>query len=577
MWAKLEVIIILCRVLFHFALYKIANKVICIWPWLKRPIVELKQGSVQGVTSKLPNGKSYHCFKGIPYAKSPVGKLRFRPPIPLEKFETTPLDCSVDKGLCVQDFFFCKCTTIGTEDVLYLNVFTPSLPSESSERLPVMVYIHGGGFRYGTANAFICDMSYLVEQGVVVVTVYYRLGPLGFLCLPRAGITGNAGLKDQLLALRWVKQNIAQFGGDADNVTLFGHSAGSWGNYLHYLSPNSRKYFHRVICISGDSSSKAEIQTSPETNARMLARAMGCKANNDNEILDFLTNASPYSIAKHQDGAVSRHEEGLFQRFVFRPVAEEVLTDDSIITKDPEETLREFNSLRMPIMTGLTSAEGMLAIELNKTRLEKLNQHPEWLAPRFLVYSDDDQRVAVGNRVKSFYLHKKDIGWDTINETCKMMSDLTFVGRNILSAELLAKYQPNVTHYHFSFAFLGRYSIFSNFVNHGKIEGACHSDDIFYMNRFPGLPKLSEQSDEHKVRNIYVKLLTNFAKFSNPTPHGCNLGFTWSPVQPVAETSAEFNLDTLEIRPSPIMIRNNNESRLQFIRSLIKENKKGVI
>lgn len=169
-----------------------------VWPWFERPTVELSQGSARGVTSKLPNGKRYHYFKGVPYAKPPIGQLRFRPPVPLEKFDASPLDCNVEKGYCVQDFILFQWPIIGSEDILYLNVFTPALPSESSAPFPVIVYLHGGGFRYGSADTFALDPSYLVQEGLVVVTVYYRVGPLGFLCLPSAGISGNAGLKDQV-------------------------------------------------------------------------------------------------------------------------------------------------------------------------------------------------------------------------------------------------------------------------------------------------------------------------------------------------------------------------------------------
>lgn len=186
------------RLGFYFIVFHIRNVIIRVWPYIERPSVKLRQGTVQGVTSKLPNGKSYHYFKSIPYAKPPVGNLRFRPPVPLEKFNSSSINCSSDKGFAVQDFMIFQWPVFGSEDILYLNVYTPGLPTETSTSYPVMVYIHGGGFRYGTASALIYDPKHLVQEGVIVVTVYYRLGPLGFLCLPDAGISGNAGLKDQV-------------------------------------------------------------------------------------------------------------------------------------------------------------------------------------------------------------------------------------------------------------------------------------------------------------------------------------------------------------------------------------------
>lgn len=103
-----------------------------------------------------------------------------------------------------------------------------------------MVWIHGGGFVSGSAQSTMYNPKHLVQEGVIVVTVNYRLGPLGFLCLPSAGIYGNMGLKDQRMAFRWVSENIATFGGDAKNVTIFGQSAGGASVHLHYLSEKSR-------------------------------------------------------------------------------------------------------------------------------------------------------------------------------------------------------------------------------------------------------------------------------------------------------------------------------------------------
>lgn len=130
-----------------------------------------------------------------------------------------------------------------SEDCLHLNVFTPSLPSEppsETPQLPVMVWFHGGGFVTGSAQSSMYGAKHLVQEGVVVVTVNYRLGPLGFLCLPDVGIHGNMGLKDQRMSLAWVRENIKGFGGNPDNVTIFGQSAGGSSVHLHYLSENSR-------------------------------------------------------------------------------------------------------------------------------------------------------------------------------------------------------------------------------------------------------------------------------------------------------------------------------------------------
>lgn len=237
MWKS---IFLIFKVSFSFIWFSIGNFLIRFWPGIPRPVVEVRQGRVRGITSALPGGAKYHYFKGIPYGKPPIGKLRFQSPVPLERFSQPVLNCSYDRPDLIQPDMVINRIVFGSEEGLYLNVFTPGLPNENDTKYPVMVFIHGGGYRYGSPTSFLYEPKSLIRKGVVVVSMSYRLGPLGFLSLPSAGISGNMGLKDQRLALQWVHENIGQFNGDAENVTLFGQSAGSWSTYLHYLSPKSR-------------------------------------------------------------------------------------------------------------------------------------------------------------------------------------------------------------------------------------------------------------------------------------------------------------------------------------------------
>lgn len=178
--------------------FTISSQLLKIFPPSTRPVIEVRQGKLRGVTSTLPNGSPYHYFKGVPYAKPPVGDLRFRSPVAIEKFYKPVVDCLVDRSACIQTII--GKLVIGKENGLFLNVYTPCLPSneKSDLMLPVMIWIHGGGFISGSADSFIYDPVYLVQENVIVVTMNYRLGPLGFLSMPAAGIAGNAGLKDQV-------------------------------------------------------------------------------------------------------------------------------------------------------------------------------------------------------------------------------------------------------------------------------------------------------------------------------------------------------------------------------------------
>ncbi len=212
-------------------------------------------------------------FRGIPYAKPPVGDLRFAPPQPLEKRSA---------DLTLTDEFASSCpqsnistgAAAGNEDCLYLNIYTPSDASD----LPVMVWIHGGAFVFGNGGGEY-DPTRLVAEGVVVVTLNYRLGNLGFLAHPSlASNGGNFGLMDQQQALRWVKQNIEAFGGDADNVTIFGESAGGHSVMSHIVSPRAeaQDLFQRAIVQSGSYAPFQVPKAAAQAGGVAVANALGC-------------------------------------------------------------------------------------------------------------------------------------------------------------------------------------------------------------------------------------------------------------------------------------------------------------
>ena len=201
-----------------------------------------KSGVVKGGSSQfrgLERNGSLHTFQGIPYAEPPTGMRRLLAPVPVRSWEGS-LDVSGEPASqCLQPSPISH-QIVGDEDCLFLNIYTELLPQPASHihyLRPVFFWIHGGSFKIGSGTFKGMNMDLLVEAGLVVVTVNYRLGPLGFLALPGTEISGNQGLKDQLLALRWVKQNIANFGGDPSRITIAGMSAGGVSVHAHILSP----------------------------------------------------------------------------------------------------------------------------------------------------------------------------------------------------------------------------------------------------------------------------------------------------------------------------------------------------
>jgi para-nitrobenzyl esterase len=214
-------------------------------------------------------------YLGIPYAAPPLGPLRWRPPQPPAPWHGIRMATQFAPHCPQPAGVFGRAST--SEDCLYLNVFAPA--GRRGSRLPVMVWIHGGGFVGGESNDY--DPSGLVANGVIVVTINYRLGALGFLADPAladrpGGPTGDYGLMDQQAALRWVQHNIGAFDGDPRNVTLFGESAGGQSVLLQLISPGARGLFAKAIVESGGYALNPVSLASAEAAGRAFAAKAGC-------------------------------------------------------------------------------------------------------------------------------------------------------------------------------------------------------------------------------------------------------------------------------------------------------------
>ena len=216
-------------------------------------LVETRRGAVRGV------GKDgLVLFRGLPYARPPIGPLRFRPPEPPEAWsgirDATRFGSSAPQnGALIGPLMSLGIGRTG-EDCLHLNIWTPAA---DGRRRPVMVWIHGGAFILGSGSQMLYDGAALARRGdVVVVTINYRLGALGFLRLrdrfgSRLPASGNEGLLDQIAALQWVRDEISSFGGDPGNVTIFGESAGAMSCATLLATPRAGGLFHRAILQSG--------------------------------------------------------------------------------------------------------------------------------------------------------------------------------------------------------------------------------------------------------------------------------------------------------------------------------------
>lgn len=285
------------------------------------PVAGVTGGSIQGsVDPALPGGAS---FKGIPFAQPPVKELRWREPRPVEAWKGVR-DATRISAACIQPslgtgrFLKPLAQLYGSaydpapirisEDCLYLNVWTPAWPAKNP--VPVMVWIHGGSNVIGSGGDAVYDGAALARKGVVVVTVNYRLGVFGFFSHPELTresphhASGNYGLLDQISALQWVHENIARFGGDPKNVTLFGESAGSINAGLLLVSPLASGLFQKAILESGPVLSLAPHPASLEKGEQFgvaVGRSLGAPGN-----LQKLRESAPEAVVAAASGAAAR-------------------------------------------------------------------------------------------------------------------------------------------------------------------------------------------------------------------------------------------------------------------------------
>jgi para-nitrobenzyl esterase len=323
-------------------------------------VVELAQGALAGTEKH-----GVLRFRGIPYAAPPVGQARWRPPGPAPAWDgvrearafgpramqnPSPLEQALGAD-----------GTPMSEDCLSLNVWTPGVGG----RRPVMVWIHGGGFSGGSSATPWYDGTRFAQRGVVVVTINYRLGSFGFLhlgdCDGAWAGSGNAGICDQVAALEWVRDNIAAFGGDPGNVTIFGESAGAMSVATLLGLPRARGLFHRAILQSGAAHNVHDRATAHANAARILA---GCGLGTGDVAAAVDLPASALLDAQAAIGEEELANHGL----LFQPVV-----DGAVLDRPPLDVIADGLNADVPVVIGTTADEWAL-FELMDARLASLGE-----------------------------------------------------------------------------------------------------------------------------------------------------------------------------------------------------------
>lgn len=369
-----------------------------------------------------------------------------------------------------------------------------------------MVFIHGGGYHQYSGSRMVFGPDYLVNKDIVLVTINYRLNIQGFLCLGIKEAPGNVGMKDQVAALKWVKKNMRVFGGDPDNVTIFGESAGGSSVSFHLLSPMSKGLFHKAITQSGSSLSAWAFQYNPVYLASLLAKKMGLDSQDPNELYNYFMNKSDTDLVVTR---VPRKEGNvIISEILYTPCVEPIIEgEEPFLTELPYDLLLKGEFSKVPILIGSNSQEGILFTgmdeQIDKVVFEKA-------LPKDLVFPSDQERRKVADRAKLLYMGEDEVSVKTKAKLSKLYGEPYFNYPVLEETELLMRSNDQPV-YSYLFEYNGRRNILKNRQSSDlrDMPGATHADELFYLFRLDFVPSLFETDMIEKMTTMW----TNFAKY----------------------------------------------------------------
>lgn len=462
-------------------------------------------GIVRGEFAK----SAYFSFKGIPYAEPPVGDLRFRDPIPYKKW-TGVRDALNHGSFCANQFGFFGLTQQagGSEDCLFLNVYSPRM----SGKRAVMFWIHGGAFMSGNGDAVLYGPDHLMPEDVVLVTVNHRYSAFGFLSTGDKNAPGNQGMKDIVMALKWVRDNIHKFGGDKDKVTIFGHSAGSAAvNYL-MISDMADGLFHQAILESGSSLMPCLFQPDPKPAAEALGMTLGLQFNSTKQLVDELRKVDYTKIVEVEKPLFTMQVPWGLRPFDFVPNVDSSSPKKNVfLAKNPEEIFLSKTYRKIPMMVGSPNFEAMFIILLlgDQTVLDHYNRNPSFMVPlSFKLDPNSAEFIDTVGKLQELYFGGQKTG--TLEQWLTLYSDGIFRLPSDRAVRFYAE-NSNVPIYYYDFAFDGSLNYFKKFFNL-PFEGASHGDELFYLFE-PELTGFIPNANSTLVRRRMTRMWANFAKF----------------------------------------------------------------
>ena len=489
-------------------------------------------------TVKFQN-RNYQIIKylGIPYAEDPSNELRFMKPIPFERFKR-PYNATYFRPACLQTGYG-QTQQVTSEDCLFLNVYAPvDSASTAKKKYPVLIYVHGGKFLVGASNDYAPEVLVAVND-VIVVTINYRLSVFGFLSSGEMNAPGNMGLWDQHLAIKWVRFNIASFGGDIKSITLIGQSAGSASVFYQSMFPGNRGLFQRVIGMSGSALSPWALH---KPNVNQFAKELGCLKNND-----FLSG----SIVERNASIIAclRKKTAMELLMASQSITNEGPTIDGEFIRDhPHEilfpdhgpvsdSLDFFRSL--DVVSGVTNMDGtnnlssMLTTKFGTVDFNSLsigeNDFKRSLVPALIEPIFKHQEVHNNNKPVSFQTFNHVVSsvifqytnWtgpdDSKNRRDNALKLATHVDFSMPCLQTVDAHmkESNSSTYFYEFTHNPTF----RFYNPSWVTGAGHGSELFFVFGFApdmlhglGLTKRLVSKEEMNLSKFMMRWITNFAK-----------------------------------------------------------------
>ncbi|XP_076643315.1 juvenile hormone esterase-like [Halictus rubicundus] len=508
---------------------------LCVANILATCVVQTPLGLIKGRKLESRSGRRFEAFRGIPYAEPPVGGLRFSNPVPKKPWDHV-LTADHDGSECLQ---LQDDDVHGSEDCLHLNVYTPQ--ANPKTLYPVMLFLHGSGFVIRNDSIIFAGPEFILDKDVVLVVCNYRLGVLGFLSTGDAAAPGNFGIKDQALALKWVKDNIRHFGGDPEEITLFGQSTGADSVSLHALSSQTQNLFKRVIIQSGCPLSLRLVTEGPSYHekGKKLAELLKCPTNDSHKMIDCLRKVKDTEITKLQFKVFNDIDVAAYR--TWRPTKEPKLPG-AIITESPEELIQQNKWKHGPLIIGTVKDEGTFFSErmLKVPKVYELcKKDPVSVIKQFLEYYtplEGTNLTSIAIKAKNHYIgvQTPDSKEALIQRFTDLASDLFYEYTLRQFLEYLKKIEPNRS-YVYQFDYHGTITATLSFPGELGKTGVGHGSDIYSefptsgADIGPQFAHLNRTRKDYEIVDIFIDLWTSFVNASVPISSKLKNPHLWQP------------------------------------------------